>query len=247
MRTSAHFTNIKPDFMLELLDTAGADLDGLFYLDPDICLAAGWPFMLDWLSCGVALCEDVNSPLEANHPRRVGWRRFFGEQGAALHCRTLAYVNGGCVGVLRAHRQFLERWQTLSAQMADLIGGLAASQLEGGSEMRQLGFANCFDRSDQDALNATVEATEIPVSILPRAAMGFEPGTLVLPHAVGARKPWRRRYFSEALQGIRPTMADQLFWQCASGPLNSIPATAILRNRYALALASGLGRFYARK
>ncbi len=244
MQTSAHFTNIKPDFMQQVLDATIPTLDGLFYLDPDICLAAPWSFLMDWLSCGVALCEDVNSPLEPQHPRRHGWRQFFGGHGFTLSCRTLAYVNGGCVGVSKDHKEFLECWRLLSARMGELIGGLEASQLEGGRKPEQLGFANCFDRSDQDALNAAIEATDIPVSILPQSAMGFTHGTLVLPHAIGARKPWRRKYFAEALRGIRPTTADRLFWQSALGPLQSMSTATIGRARWTLALARGVGRFY---
>src|SRR5262249_15779663 len=81
LATRAHFTNIKPDFMLSLFAEQALGIDYLFYLDPDICVARGWGFFLDWAQCGVALCEDVNSPLGENHPRRVGWRRHFGEHG----------------------------------------------------------------------------------------------------------------------------------------------------------------------
>ena len=75
MTTSAHFTNIKPDFMLDLFAEQALSLGRLLYLDPDICLVRPWQFVGDWLSCGVTLCEDVNSPLSASHPRRIGWQR----------------------------------------------------------------------------------------------------------------------------------------------------------------------------
>lgn len=246
MQTEAHFTNIKPDFMLRLFDTPGFAPEGLFYLDPDICLAEGWSFMRDWVSCGVALCEDANSPLESGHPRRIGWRRFFDSAQSVLEFRTVAYVNGGCIGVAREHRRFLECWKELSAQMGDFIGGLGASQLEGGKTLRNLGFADCFDRSDQDALNAAIEASREPVSILPQSAMGFKHGPLVLPHAIGRHKPWRRKYLVDALRGIAPAMVDRIFWQSAPGPLRSMSNARIRRALAEIAFASALGRFYRR-
>jgi hypothetical protein len=247
LQTQAHFTNIKPDFMLQVLSEASPPAEGVLYLDPDICVAETWQFLLDWMSCGVALCEDVNSPLGRDHPRRVGWRRHFGVDGVALEFRTDAYVNGGCVGVLRSDLGFLENWRRLTLYMAQIIGGLGASQLEGGGELRQAGMARCFDRSDQDALNAAIEATGgLSYSILPRAAMGFCPGVAVVPHALGTRKPWRRSYLLEALSGFAPTTADKAFWRNVDGPLFSMSRAAIWRARSALSVASGAARIYRR-
>jgi len=248
LATKAHFTNIKPDFMLDLFADPALSLDRLLYLDPDICLVKPWQFVADWLTCGVALCEDVNSPLAEHHPRRVGWRRYFGEQGLSLRYRASEYVNGGCVGVSREDLRFLENWRQLTVRMADIIGGLATAKIEGGARFRQSGFASCFDCSDQDVLNAALELTEgVACSILPQAAMAFVPGASVLPHALGPRKPWRRNYLLEALRGMPPTPADKAFWQVVSGPLVSMSATQVLRSRTALQLGSAVARFYRRR
>jgi hypothetical protein len=248
MDTSDHFTNVKPDFMLRLFATV-PDLSYLFYLDPDICVTEKWEYLGDWSRCGVALCEDVNSPIEKDHPRRVGWRRHFAEHGLQLVFRTTAYVNGGCVGVAREHICFLENWRHLSRCMAATIGGLGATSLEGGRSFRELGFGRCFDKSDQDVLNAAIEMTgRVDCSILSRTAMGFEAGTAVMPHALGARKPWRRKYMRDSLiSAVPPTAADKAFWQFAGGPLRSMSTARIRNVRRALVAASVIGRVYRRR
>lgn len=247
MQTSAHFTNVKPDFMLQLLGDEALGVSYLFYLDPDICLAEKWQYLADWATCGVALCEDVNSPVGAHHPRRIGWRRYFGERGLPLSFRGDTYVNGGCVGIARADVRFLENWRSLMQHMAGAIGDLRAAKIEGGQQFRESGFASCFDCSDQDALNAAMEMTDgVTYSILPQAAMAFVPGPVVMPHALGPRKPWRRRYLRDALAAWSPTLADRVFWQNADGPLRSMSARRIAGKRFTLAAAAAIARVYGR-
>jgi hypothetical protein len=247
MQTEAHFTNLKPDFMLELFARDDLGIDRLIYLDPDICLVSPWQFVVDWLTCGIALCEDVNSPLPQNHPRRIGWRRYFRQHGVALEYRSDAYVNGGCCGVSREDIRFLENWRHVSQLMSELIGGLGTAKIEGGTGFRQLGFASCFDSSDQDALNATVEMTDgVDCSVLPRAAMGFMPGAAVLPHALGPRKPWRKKFLREVLHGLPPITADKAYWSYVDAPLQPMSAFRVRVTRLALLAASAIARFYRR-
>ena len=247
MQTPAHFTNVKPDFMLELFAQQDLGIERLIYLDPDICLVTPWQFVADWLTCGVALCEDVNSPMPRNYPRRVGWRRYFSQYGIALEYRSDAYANGGCCGVSRQDMQFLENWRRLSQLMAELTGGLATAKVEGGARFRQSGFASCFDCSDQDALNAAMEMTGgVSYSILSKAAMAFAPGWHVLPHALGANKPWRKKFRREALRASPPIAADKAFWAYIDAPLRSMSATRFQAKKLALHLATLLGRVYRR-
>jgi hypothetical protein len=247
MHTQAHFTNVKPDFMLELFAQEVLGIEQLIYLDPDICLVSPWQFVADWLTCGIALCEDVNSPLPQNHPRRIGWRRYFRQHDIALEYRSDAYVNGGCCGVSRRDVRFLENWQRLSQLMSELIGGLGTAKIEGGSRFQHVGFASCFDSSDQDALNAAVEMTGgVDYAVLPRAAMGFAPGAAVLPHALGPRKPWRRKFLREALKALPPIRADKAYWAFVDAPLRPMGELRMRVTRSALLLASALGRFYQR-
>ncbi len=247
MQTQAHFTNIKPDFMLELFARADLSLERLLYLDPDICLVFPWSFVADWLTCGVALCEDVNSPLPRNHPRRIGWRRHFRQHGITLEYRSDAYANGGCCGVSREDVRFLENWRRLTQHMCELTGGLGNAKVEGGVGFKQSGFASCFDCSDQDALNAAVEMTgDVNCSVLPKAAMAFGPGSNVLPHALGAHKPWRKKFLRAALQGSPPIAADKAYWTYIDAPLRAMDAKRMRSSKTSLRLASILGRFYRR-
>ncbi len=245
--TPAHFTNFKPDFMLQVLDDPEISADPLFYLDPDIVLVTPWQYLQEWSSCGVALCEDVNSPLMSEHPRRVGWRRHFAQQGIALQYRHHEYVNGGCVAVRPSARAFLECWRRLLGFVTEAVGGPGAAKIEGGVRLLDKGFASCFDCSDQDALNAAIEACpDHRYSILPRSAMGFEPGELVLPHAIGGLKPWRRRYLRDALLGRVPGAADKAYWQFADAPIRSMSRTRRRLRAGAQLIASAIGRVYRR-
>lgn len=242
----AHLTNHKPRFMLELLDGPAREADALFYLDPDICVAQRWSYFEDWVGCGVALCEDLNSPLSAAHPRRIGWRRHYGRAGLALRFRGPEYVNGGFVGVARADRAFLDTWRDTLALMADEIGSLASAKIGGGAAFRSTGFADCFDCSDQDALNAAIEASPVEVSIVGQDAMGFRPGAALLPHAVGAGKPWQRAYLKSALAGVAPRQVDKAFWANARGPLVVHGARDLLLKQLDLTLAAAVGRLLRR-
>jgi hypothetical protein len=247
LETRAHFTNYKPDFMLQILGDPGLKPDLLFYLDPDIVLAVPWRFLREWASCGIALCEDVNSPLMSEHPRRVGWRRFFAQHGVDLEFRHREYVNGGCVGLSSADRPFLEMWRQLLGLVTDTVGGATAAKVEGGGVFVDKGFASCFDCSDQDALNAAIEACpDRRYSILPRSAMGFESGALVLPHAIGGLKPWRRRYLRDALLGRIPGPADKAYWRYADAPIRSMSGPRRRLRAGAQRIASAVGRVYRR-
>jgi hypothetical protein len=246
VETDAHFTNYKPDFMLETL--AVSDADAVLYFDPDVVVNATWRYLEEWLSCGVAVCDDVNSPMAENHPRRVGWRRFFAEHGCALYYRGSRYANGGVVGVMREHGRFLEVWRDLLAAVTTSLGGADVVGIGGGRNLEgAYGFADCFRQPDQDVLNAALEACpDIPVSFLGKQAMGFDAGTPQLPHATGGRKPWTRRFLREALQGRAPARVDKYFWQFADGPLQPFDASCIRATRWRVTVASALGRFIRR-
>ena len=248
LETRAHFTNHKPDFLLRIEKLATAESDALVYCDPDLVLTGRWSFVEDWLSCGVALCEDVNSPLARNHPWREGWRRFFAPLGFELRFRDPEYANGGFVGLRWEHRKLLVTWQALLGHALAALGGDDVVGIEGGRRLAAYGFADCFLRTDQDALNAALEACpEIPLSFLGRAAMGFAAGEPRLPHALGQAKPWLRNYVREALQGRPPSQADKAFWQHADGPLRPYSPSEISGQRFQLAIGAALGRFINRK
>ncbi|MFT3782554.1 MAG: hypothetical protein QM790_11120 [Nibricoccus sp.] len=245
LTTTYHLTNFKPDFALSQLQQ---DDEAIWYLDPDIVVTARWRFFEEWATAGIALCEDVNSPLSLQHPRRVSWRNYFAQKGFQLRPRETVYVNGGCVGLLAANSGFLKTWRDLQLAMADAIGGLEQSKLNGGSseQMRDPNFF--FNASDQDALNATIEASpaDVHLSILGSSAMGFTPGAAQLPHALGAPKPWKKAYLRATLAGHPPTTADKAFWEFTGGPLRPFTGADIRFRKRMLKIAAFVGRFYRR-
>jgi hypothetical protein len=248
LTTSAHLTNYKPDFMLQVEALASAGSDALIYCDPDIVINIKWPYIEDWISCGVAVCEDVNSPVSENHPTRIGWRRFFKSHGYALQFRTTSYANGGFVGLTWNYRKLLPLWQKYLALIAELLGGSNVAGIGGGKMLPGFyGFADCFSRTDQDALNAILEASpEIPVSFLGQEAMGFRAGRSLLPHALGYPKPWNRDYLRKALSGIPPAKVDKIYWKNVQGPIQPFTPAHIFYIRSQLALCAALGRFIRR-
>jgi len=248
LETPAHLTNYKPDFLLRLLEKEAPDCAGLFYLDPDIVVAGAWRYFEEWSECGVAVCEDVNSPFAAQHPRRVGWRRFYAQHGIPLHPGEAFYANGGFIGVRREQIAFLKLWKRLQDYLWEALGGAQYVGIGGGKPVEQRsGFANCFDKTDQDALNATIEAADgIPVSFANKQAMGFEPGQALLPHALGPGKPWNKCYLTDALRGLPPRAVDKEYWHHAQGPIRVFTGGQLRAQRVALAIASALGRFIRR-
>jgi len=248
LKTSAHFTNYKPEFLLQIEMLAGADTEGAIYCDPDIVVEMEWKYLEDWLSCGIALCEDVNSPLSRNHPARTGWKKFFQSKGIELAFRGVEYANGGFIGLLWEYRAFLVTWHDFMAQIATALGGTDVAGISGGKRLRgRYGFADCFRQPDQDALNAALEACpEIPVSFLGPQVMGFIPGRALLPHALGPAKPWVRSYLREALGGCPPTAVDKAFWRHAEEPLSPFTLAHLSFRRFQLILGTALGRFIRR-
>lgn len=247
LETSAHLTNYKPDFMLDVFGTYAPDCDGLIYLDPDIVVSDAWRAFEEWIDCGVAVCEDVNSPFAAHHPRRVGWRRFY-EGTARLEPKEPYYANGGFVGVRREQIAFLEVWKRLQDRLWQAIGGPEYSGFVGAKSVAlQSDFPSCFDKTDQDVLNAAIEAVDaIPVSFGNKQAMGFETGKAVLPHALGPDKPWKKGYLRDAVRGMALRAVDREYWQHAAGPIRVFDARKLRGKRLALKIAAVLGRFIRR-
>jgi hypothetical protein len=248
LETTAHLTNYKPDFMLQIEALATANSDALIYVDPDITLDIEWQFIEDWLTCGVAVCEDVNSPVPENHPHRVGWRRFFKPHGFELKFRTNSYANGGFVGLTWNYRKILPMWQEFMTHIGELLGGKNVVGIAGGVSLQKFyGFANCFAKTDQDALNALVEAAaDVPFSFLGRDAMGFQGGKSVMPHALGNSKPWNRNYLRRSFDGLSPSRGDRHYWTHAEGPLRPFSAAHIASTRRRISIASAIARFNKR-
>lgn len=247
LNTDYHFTNYKPNFMLELWNGPAKDAEEIYYLDPDIVVCLNWSTFKLWVEAGVALCSDVNSPMTRNHPKRVKWRAYFKDFNLDLNFKTEIYVNGGFVGVRRSDQEFLEIWMKIQESMASRIGGLSKSSLKGEKmDPAEMTIFSPFGKTDQDALNAAVEAYNEPISMLGREAMGFEKKYAILPHALGQPKPWDKNYLQSALKGFIPKQIDKQYWNFADGPIKVFSNIKVKRKKVAINIASLITRFYRR-
>lgn len=245
--TSYHLTNYKPDFMLRLLDGPAKEAAQIFYFDPDIVVASQWSFFHEWVECGVALCEDVNSPLDEFHPRRMAWRRHFGKSGITLKFKNSIYANGGFVGISAQSRSFLETWKSVQEAMAVKIGGLNRSSLKGSSLPEEIrGSFSAFGKTDQDALNAAVEAWQGQFSFVGQEGMAFKAGEALMPHALGHPKPWQRQPLLQAMAGIAPRLVDRAYWHHANGLIRTHSFVAMQWHKLTISLSALIGRFYRR-
>ncbi|MCY7421212.1 MAG: hypothetical protein LH478_05645 [Chitinophagaceae bacterium] len=245
--TDYHFTNYKPDFMLDLLDGPCKQVESIFYFDPDIVITADWSSFEDWVDCGVALCEDVNSPLAENHPRRAAWRSYFNPKGYTLKFKDSIYANGGFIGVNIENRSFLDLWKNIQIEMAPRVGGLNRSALSGKKiPKEERGPFSPFSKTDQDALNAAIEAWQGKVSLLGKEAMGFASGLTIMPHALGHPKPWKWKTLSQVLNGAPPRLVDREYWKAVNGPIITHSAGMVRRRKIFIDLAAFVGRFYRR-
>ncbi|KAF2328706.1 hypothetical protein [Flavobacterium ginsenosidimutans] len=247
LATTYSLTNYKPDLMLELWDGPAKEADALFYFDPDIVVVDSWACFEQWVNCGVAVCEDINSPLQEFHPRRQGWRNYFKNYNIDLQFKNQIYVNGGFVGVIRKNIFFLKLWVKLQERMGDAIGGLDKSifqnQMHNSSILKMEGF-QFFDKSDQDALNATIEAYHGNVSYLGKDGMGFIPGEATMFHALGSSKPWQVNHFIRLFKGRIPRKEDVAYWEYTKSPILAHSKQEIRKKQMAIKISKFLGRFY---
>ena len=248
LETDYHLTNYKPDFMMILWNSIAKEASAMYYFDPDIVINASWSVFQDWVLCGVALCEDVNSPLAENHPRRVAWRQYFGQKGISLTFRDHIYANGGYIGLSRKDQDFLAIWKSIQEEMSPAIGGLNRSSLNGAHLPTEAdGPFAPFGKTDQDALNASVEAWMGPVSFIGQEAMGTKSGEALMPHALGQPKPWNWEPISQMLAGQAPRLVDKAYWRSSEGALIGAHSPGLIKRRLlALKIASFIGRFYRR-
>src|SRR5690554_5566675 len=192
---------------------------------------------------GIALCEDVNSPLAEFHPRRMAWRQYFGKNGISLSFKNSMYVNGGYVGLSDKNRDFLSSWKVVQEAMAQEIGGLDRSSLTGKELPKEKrGPFAPFGKTDQDALNAAVEAWPGKVSLMGKDAMAFGSGTALMPHALGQPKPWTKKFVLAALDGRPPSVAEKKFWASARGIIPIYNPAYIKLKDWSIVLASFIGR-----
>jgi hypothetical protein len=245
--TNYNMANYKPDFMLELWEGPAKDEEALFYFDPDIVVNVSWSCFEEWVNCGIALCEDVNSPLQEFHPRRQGWRNYYKQHNINLQFKNQIYVNAGFVGLLKKDISFLNLWLQLQECMGPAIGGLENSiflnQTHYSTVLKLEGF-QIFDKPDQDALNAAIELYNGIVSYIGKDGMGFDLGDAIMHHALGSPKPWKTNHFLRAFNGRTPRKEDLAYWKNTRHPILAHSIWEINKKQIAIKISKLIGRFY---
>lgn len=248
LNTNYHLTNYKPDFMLELLDGPAKNAEGIFYFDPDIVLIGPYTFLEEWINCGIAVCEDVNSPLQEFHPRRVAWRDYFRKYELNLTYKNQIYVNGGFTGIKKKNFYFLNIWKNVQELMGYEIGGLNRSAFENSDQLPEQvsGDYAPFGKTDQDALNAAIEVYNGNVSYTDKAAMSFDNGLALMPHALGYAKPWSINPLVEWLKGNKPRRVEKEFWNIIDSPIKVYSSAKVVGMKLLVKISAFLGRFYGK-
>jgi hypothetical protein len=239
LETHIHFTNMKPEFMRNLV-REHPESKYICYFDPDITIKCEWRFFIEWVSFGIALCEDVtNGTMPENHPLRLKWMKLVVSLGLT-HPRSLSrYFNGGFVGLPVADASFLELWQR--------VIDFAESQ---GVDTRVFGPGTRIDpfyASDQDALNIAAMYTEHQLTTIGPEGMGLVPGGFTMYHALGSPKPWRKKMIRSALFGIAPSSADKAFLLHSESPIHPYKSTELKWKRFKCNIGALIGRFYRRQ
>ena len=236
--TKEMLANVKPELMQQAWKVYGHEVDNLFYIDCDIVIKSKWHHFEDWAELGVALCEDINSPMPATHPVRLQWKRYYAKHGIDYEPKSDYYVNGGFVGLNRKYLDFAELWQRTQNLM----------KLHSPSQDR-IGIANrwhMFHYMDQDALNVAKDLTP-STSILAKHAMDFGWFGEVMSHAAGPRKPWQENFLLKiTTKAIKPSFTEKIYWEFVDDPIRLYSPGKLKRKRLALRLALFLGRFYTR-
>jgi hypothetical protein len=239
LETERALTNFKPDFLIDARRRFFPKAERVFYFDPDIVLKCEWSFFEEWTTYGVALCEDINSPMLSTHPLRARWRRFYAQTGCTVARDLDVFVNGGFVGVARADWEFVETWKHLLDLAEAAICTLPKAHLR---DRRHL-----FDKQDQDTLNVAAMFSARPVSIVGKDGMDLVPGGFLMSHALGDSKTWRKNFLGAALRGYPPTSADRHFFKHTRGPLRVFPSATARWKRLNLSAACAIARFYGRR
>lgn len=238
LETDWHFTNYKPQFMLNLLDGEARSSKYLWYFDPDIFLRCKWSYFEGWQNHGIALCEEiVNYNLAENSVLRLQWVES-GIQMKLGEARRLGqYFNGGMVGVPSAYIDFLNLWKHILKEINGMGYDLRKSKPTA-ADMP-------FSATDQDALNMAAMYTNRPLATMGPEAMGFVPSGFTMYHAVG-RKPWRGSLLLRALAGEPPSGATKFYFTQVSSPIRVYSSVQLYAKLLASRMATFIGRFYRR-
>lgn len=239
MPGSWRLNNCKPDLIRRCLFDLHREAELVYFLDSDIVIIRPWVTFVEWARIGVVAVLDMVDPyMSPYHPYRQAWKELAVKRNH--ECREFTgYVNSGCVGISRANADFAVVW-------ADLMEELERE----GADMTMIknpAFKLEFERMDQDVLNVTMMATDVPVALLGIEAMGLFPWTgAVMLHALWRAKPWQRNYIMDALRGFPPDRAHRGYWTFVDGPVRPFTRFQLRRKRLCLKIGRSIGLVHMR-
>jgi hypothetical protein len=205
--TRMQLFNYKPTFLKQVIrDGQLEDNDLIAFFDADVVVRGKWHFFEKWCSYGMALCEDVMSPLGTTHPKRRMWQEQFpGLYGVERELD--AYVNSGFIAIRVRDRDVLDIWEKVISHGYDTI------------QPRTQDPFDPFSAVDQDALNIAISATKRPVSIVGPEHMDFRPGGYLMSHAIERDKPWDGGFLRRVITRRGFRLADRFFVRAMSNPI----------------------------
>lgn len=233
-----HLTNLKPHMMLKVWDECEPDAEAMFYFDPDITIKCRWSFFEEWVGYGLPLVADpAIFPMPSDHPFRMAWSKWLTVHGFQPTRYPNLYFNGGFVGFTSGRRSDLQTWCRLHELMSkavplDRMGPVQRTEL--------------FCMTDQDAMNMLTMVTPGPLSSMGPEGMDFAPAGVIMSHAAGGAKPWRKPFLRSALAGIPPTPADKNWLANVSAPIPVLSKLRVATLHRQLVLASAIGRLVRR-
>jgi hypothetical protein len=234
-----HLANCKAYLIKQIFLEQPAEL--VYYFDTDIVIQQSWNTFVEWARDGVVMVLDVaDTYMSPHHPYRQAWRSLAAKGGFV--CRDFTgYVNSCCVGINRAYKEFAVVWSALMEQLD-----------REGADMQQMKNWTgklAFSRMDQDVLNATIMATNIPISLLGPESMGMFPwANVVMLHAMFQfrKKPWSRNYLLDALRGFPPDRTYLAYWKFVDGPIRPFNEITLARKKIQVRIARLIGLFHSR-
>jgi hypothetical protein len=238
LSTDTHLTLYKPQFLLQLAEHFAPDARSFVYIDPDIVLLQSWSFLEQWLTFGVALCEDIE-PLHQTDPMRLLWRRYYKKWGVEYARSIDTCVNAGFIGVPRAQMDFIRLWHRLLISVLEETGTPE-------DPLATKGRFRLFSKTDQDALNMALECCDEPYTLAGLYGMGFDGGQALMAHAIGRKKPWEGRHLLDAIRGSAPTRATKAYFHYVSEPIRLYSPLQLRARRWELLASTALGRLIRR-
>ncbi|GAA4316654.1 hypothetical protein GCM10023149_13780 [Mucilaginibacter gynuensis] len=236
--TKTHFTNYKPDYMLQLWAGPAKDAQGLMYFDPDIVIKCKWDFYENWITHGVAVVHEITAnDMPASHPIRQEWIKVIEKSGLTVTRQLTSYINAGFCGINRNCIEFLEKWSII----------IKTAVRDYGFVSENFQFTNRTDpffAGDQDAMNIAAMCCESPLSEMGPEGMDLTYGGFTMSHAIGSPKPWKKNYLQSTFKGIAPSLADKEFWANMQSPISSYSVNTIKKKRLSMSVAGLIGRFY---